>query len=392
MLHFNELFQMNKSPSPAQQQAWQRFSALGFPKQKQEQWRYTNLSRLEKAELAWPQSSSYISSVDLSALGGLDTIWIRNGFSDFSTVKNSSFEIQPIQKVMTSDPTSDNALTHLNLALCSGGVSIQVKASEKRSTLLIVHQSEGAIQSHARNKVIVDANAEVDIVELFLGEEDQSYWSNSVTEIVLQANAKASYAKLQTQSKQAFHTGYTTVRVAKDGLFHGFLLSQGSSLQREEIHAFVEGEGAQVALHGLTIGAGKQHLDTRVNVEHQKGRSESRQIFKSIMGDESRGVFNGRIYIAKDAQHVDSKQMHKGLLLNAHAEIDAKPELEIYADDVKAAHGATVGQLSELETFYLMSRGISRARAVELLTEGFVRDVIGKVKLAAVQDYVRSKC
>lgn len=391
MPHFNELFQMNKNPSPAQQQAWQCFSALGFPKQKQEQWRYTSLARLEKAEFALPQAK-VSTALDLGALSGMETIWIRNGFTDVSGIKNKNLHVRSIQEVMVSDPSSDNALTHLNLALCSGGVAVQVKAGEKRASLLIVNQSEASVQTHVRNQIVIEANAEIDVVELFVGEEGQSYWSNSVTEIILQEGAKVSYAKLQLQSMLAYHTGSTSVRGAKDSEFHGFLLSKGSSLQREELHGHIEGEGAHMALYGLSVGSGKQHLDTRVNVEHQKGRSESRQIFKSIMSDESRGVFNGRIFIAKDAQHVDSKQMHKGLLLSAHAEIDAKPELEIYADDVKAAHGATVGQLSELETFYLMSRGISRAKAVELLTEGFVRDVIGKLKLKAVQDYVRAKC
>ena len=391
MLHFDQLFQQNKTPSSAQQQAWQRFSALGFPKQKQEQWRYTSLARLEKTEFALPTEKANTGVVDLGALSGLQTIWIRNGFVDSSAVQNALLSIRPIQEVMTSTPTSENALTHLNLALCNGGVDIHVKAGEQRTSLLIVHQSSAAMQTHVRNKITVAGGAEFDLIELFVGSE-QEYWSNSVTEIAVGVNAKMSYAKLQTQSLQAFHTGYTTIHVAKDSVFEGFLLSKGSSLQREELHGFINGENAHLALYGLSMGKGKQHLDARINVEHLKGHTQSLQIFKSIMNEEARGVFNGRILIAQDAQKVESKQMHKGLLLSAHAEIDAKPELEIYADDVKAAHGATVGQLSELETFYLMSRGISRARAVDLLTDGFVRDVVGKAKLAVVQEYVRTQC
>jgi len=389
MPHFNELFQQNKNPSPAQQQAWVRFSALGFPKQKQELWRYTSLARLENAVLSLPQVRPE-STPDLGALKGLETIWIQNGFVNASGAK--SFDVRPIQEAWTADSSSDNALTHLNLALCNGGVLVKVAAGDKRSALLIVHQTSSSTQTHVRNKIVVDASAEVDVVELFVGEAGKVYWSNSVTEIVLGANAKMSYAKLQTQSLEAFHTGYTTVRAAKDSVFEGLLFGKGANLQREELHTIVEGENADVSLFGLSIGSGRQHLDTRVNVEHLKGNTQSQQIFKSIMNEDARSVFNGRILIAQDAQHVDSKQMHKGLLLSKHAEIDAKPELEIYADDVKAAHGASVGQLSEIETFYLMSRGVSRAKAVELLTEGFVRDVVNKAKLEVVREYVRTKC
>lgn len=389
MPHFNDLFQQNKNPAPAQQQAWVHFSALGFPKQKQEQWRYTSLARLENAVLSLPQTKP--SSVfDLGPLSGLETVWIQNGFVNANGVK--SFDIRPIQEVFVSDASSDNSLTHLNLALCSGGIFVKVAANGKRATLLLVHQTSSSTQVHVRNKIVVEADAEVDVIELFVGDTDKVYWSNSVTEIALGANAKMSYAKLQTQSLEAFHTGYTIVRADKDSVFEGLLFSKGASLQREEMHAIVEGENTHVSLFGLSMGSRKQHLDTRVNVEHLKGHTESQQTFKSIMNDDARSVFNGRILIAQDAQQVDSKQMHKGLLLSKHAEIDAKPELEIYADDVKAAHGASVGQLSEIETFYLMSRGISRAQAIELLTEGFVRDVVNKAKLEAVREYVRAKC
>lgn len=388
MPHFNELFHLNKNPSPAQQQAWRRFSELGFPKQKQELWRYTSLARLEKEELKFPQVRPG-TRPELGALNGMEVVWIQNGFVNAGAAR--SVEVKSIQDVATSEEKSDNALTHLNLALCNGGVSIRAK-KDRRAQLLIVHQSTGATQVHARNKITVETNAELDVVELFVGDHGQSYWSNSVTEVFLQANAKMSYAKLQLQGDRAFHTGYTTVHVEKDSSFEGFLFGKGSALQREELHATIDGENANVCLYGLSMGTGKQHLDTRINVEHLKGNTQSQQTFKSIMNDDARGVFNGRIFIAQDAQCVDSKQMHKGLLLSKHAEIDAKPELEIYADDVKAAHGASVGQLSELETFYLMSRGISRVRAVELLTEGFVRDVVNRAKLEAVREYVRTSC
>ncbi|MEM7651361.1 MAG: Fe-S cluster assembly protein SufD [Pseudomonadota bacterium] len=230
----------------------------------------------------------------------------------------------------------------------------------------------------AQLKVKLEEGAELTLIERHDGEGE--YWKNRVTDIKLGKNAKLRHIRIQNDSHEAVNTNMVHIGVEQDAVYDGFTLNIGGKLTRHEIHAAINGQNAEVSFNGVNLLNGEQHGDTTILIEHKAPHCQSNQFYRTLLDDKSRGVFQGKVHVHQEAQKTDGYQLANTLLLSPEAEMDTKPELEIYADDVKCSHGATTGQLDEEPLFYLRQRGLNEAQARLLLVQAFVDEVVDKVE------------
>jgi len=222
------------------------------------------------------------------------------------------------------------------------------------------------------------------LIESYVG-LSESYMTNALTEIVQGEGARVERYKLQQEGEKAVHISTLDVHQGHASELVSRCFSLGGGLTRNDVNTLLDGEEAQCTLDGLYLASGRQHVDNHTLIDHARPRATSREFYKGVLAGHARGVFNGRVVVYQDAQHTDAQQTNRNLLLSEDAEVDTKPQLEIYADDVKCSHGATVGQLDEDAVFYLRSRGMDEAGARSLLTYAFAADIIGRVTLAPVR-------
>lgn len=269
---------------------------------------------------------------------------------------------------------------------------------------VVIHKNSGQVCAQAedilftgqdvhlhtpRLKIVLEEGAELTLIERHNGEG--TYWKNMVTEIELADNAKLNHYHLQNDTLDAVHTNMVQIKLGRDAVYDGFALNIGAKLSRHEVKAEIMGQGSTCSFNGVNLLKGAQHGDTTIVVEHQAPHCNSNQFYRSILDDEARCVFQGKVHVHRIAQKTDGYQLSNALLLSEKAEMDAKPELEIYADDVKCSHGATCGQLDEEPLFYLRSRGLNEAQARALMIEAFVAEVADKVGDEAFQAEIKDK-
>ena len=228
-----------------------------------------------------------------------------------------------------------------------------------------------------RLKVVLEEGASLSLVERHEGEG--AYWKNMVTEITVGANARLHHVRVQGDSLEGVNTNMVHITMDRDSYYDGFTLNMGGKMTRHEMHIVMQGANGECHLNGVNMLNGKQHGDTTILIEHQAPHCQSNQFYRTLVDDQSRGVFQGKVHVHKVAQKTDGYQMSNALLLSPQAEMDTKPELEIYADDVLCSHGSTVGQMDEGPLFYLRSRGLNEAEARMLLAQAFVNEVVDKV-------------
>ncbi|MEN9898840.1 MAG: Fe-S cluster assembly protein SufD [Pseudomonadota bacterium] len=382
-----------------------QFEQSGFPSQRLEDWRYTNVSAIEKKQFALASQSE---KLDDHAKHRLATFTLKDcyhcvfvdGFfqASLSTLPES-ITVCAINEAATHHETllapvfnqairAPHGFTHFTNAHFSDGVFVCVNEnSQLDQPLQIIHFATQEAMSATRHVVILQNNAVATLIETFIGVENQAYLTSSVLEIFLHDNADLTLYKVQQDSDKAYHFGGTYIQQADNARFthHNFAL--GSVLARSEIMSHLE-TGAQCELNGLYLGANRQHLDNLTRIVHAKPDAVSREYYKGILNNRARGVFQGRIVVAEDAQRTDSQMNNRNLLLSSDAEIDTKPQLEIYADDVKCAHGVTVGQLDEKSIFYLQSRGIDEDHAKHILTFAFANEMVDKITVPSLRDCV----
>jgi len=245
--------------------------------------------------------------------------------------------------------------------------------------------------THPRVLVILGAHSQASIVETYAGPADTKYFTNTVSEIVVGDHAVLSHVKLQYEGAEAFHLGSTHVDVKRNGTYQSNAISLGGGLVRNDIAAVLNGEGADCTLNGLYCADAQRLVDNHTTIDHAQPHCGSREIYKGILADRARGVFNGKIIVRPDAQKTDAKQTNRALLLSEDARINTKPQLEIFANDVKCTHGAAVGQLDEEALFYLRSRGLSHTAARELLIRAFAADVVNRIPIEALRSNVEER-
>ena len=386
----------------------------GVPRVRVERWKYTNLAALAQTEfevaandagtalpVALPQFfADGIASHRMVFVNGL----FRRELSDLAGLADGA-TVESLADALARDPdalaasfaqrAARDGLEALNTALAADGAVFRLAPGARLERPLVLiflgNAADTPVAFHPRNVIVAGAGSAATLVELHVPAAASSaneavYWSQPVTDIVVGAGAALRHYKSQQESLRAFHLASTTVRVDDAGSYDSFSLAVGGALARNEIAVTLDGPGASCRLDGGYLARGRQHIDNTTEIVHAKPNTTSREAFKGVLDDQGRGVFQGRIVVAKDAQKSDGQQSSRTLLLSDRAEIDAKPELEIYADDVKCSHGATAGELDTDALFYLRARGIGEADARRLLIEAFLGDVLGNIAEPAVRE------
>jgi Fe-S cluster assembly protein SufD len=282
--------------------------------------------------------------------------------------------------------SAQDAFTAVNTAFLDDGALIRVGHDRNGIApihlLFIATRKDGA--AYPRVLVIADQGAQCTLIEDFVGMADGGYFTDAVTEISVGENAQVAHVKLQREAQAAFHIARTSVQVARDGRYSNWSVALGARISRHNLEVMQAGEGTEFSIHGLALIGGRQLADTSSLIDHAHAHGRSRQLHKTVVGGGAHAVFNGKIFVHRNAQQTDSAQQSRNLLLSDKAHVDTKPQLEIFADDVKCAHGATVGQIEADELFYLKSRGLSDATARNLLTYAFAAEIIERIPVKSL--------
>ncbi len=397
---------------PVRQAAMARTSELGFPTVRDEDWKFTNVSPIAKMSFSATTKGATISADELAPFVFKDRESARLVFVNGRYVPELSDSCsQPGGVIACSLADSvrfnrelvelhlakhvkyeTDFFSALNTAFIEDGSFVYVPSGaivEKPIHIIYVAtRTEAPIATHPRNLVIVGANADVGIIEEYVSLGGEQYFSNVVSEVIAGENSVVEHYRVERESTKAFNVGTVKVHLDRSSnvACHGAFL--GGGIVRNNVHPVLAGEGAHCLINGLFMTDGRQHIDNFMHVEHASPHCDSRQFYNGILNDSSSGVFSGRIVVHKDAQKTDAKQTNRNLLLTDRASVDSKPQLEIYADDVKCTHGATIGQLDQEAVFYLRSRGISEEMARTLLLFGFATENLERMRLPYIRKYV----
>lgn len=364
-------------------EAAERFAKLGWPTTRIEEWRYTNLGPLQK--VAW-RTDDAPEAVDLpftyASRAAMELVFVNGRLVSGENIYRGDADVNLAD-------WERNALVALNLANRQDGARIVIPDGavvDGFIHLLFIGKGDG-IWAHPHNTIVVGRNAQVAIVESYAG--TGAYFTNTVTEIVAHESAVVDHYKVECESREAFHIGNIFIRQERAANVTSRNIAIGGALARTETHVALAGVGASVALDGLFAGTGTQHLDNRTVVDHIEPHCESLELYKGILDENARGVFDGRIIVRPDAQKTVSRQVNRNLLLSETAVVDSKPTLEIHNDDVKCNHGSTIGQIEAEPLFYLRSRGIGEEEARNLLVYAFASELVDRMKIEPVREQIR---
>ena len=399
--------------SDVRRRAFERFGALGLPTTRHEDWKYTNVSALERRPLHFapmPESGAAADRSrlrDAAAFAAIDAhtpvlVFVNGRFapalSRTAGLGDRAFvgsiaqaldtmpeRLQPL--IAARAEAAANGFAALNSAFFGDGYVVALPdgvALEAPLHVLFI-ADEPELASQPFNVVIADAGSRCEIVEHFIGLNDAFYLTNTSTHIVVAQDASVVHHRLQQEGPKAFHIASVTAVQQRASRFASHAFAFGAALSRADIATVLDAEDAHATLNGLYVVSGRQHVDHHTRIDHAKPRGTSRETYRGLLDGAARGVFNGKVVVHPDAQRTDTHQASHNLLLSRDAEADTKPQLEIYADDVKCTHGATVGQLDDNQLFYLRARGIDEPVARALLCRAFARDVVEPVAIRALR-------
>ena len=395
--------------------AFERFSALGMPTKRLERWRFTNVAPIAGTAftLATPAEKA-VAKVDAAphALSGVGArLTFINGryvapASDLARLP-AGVEVGSLADVLASESgvlravvnahlgseagIDDEPFTALNTALLHDGAVVHVQANtvveEPIQLLFVTSPPEGGapVMTHPRVLIVAGENSQVRLVESYGGGGESPYLTNAVTEVVAGAAAVVDHYKLVRESFSGYHIAAMHVRLARAANFSSHAVTLGGAIVRNDAQATLDGEGVECTLNGLYVANGRRLIDNHTTIRHAKPHCSSHELYKGIIDDQARAVFNGKIIVAIDAQKTDAKQTNKALLLSEDAQINTKPELEIFADDVKCTHGATVGQLDDDALFYLRARGLGLEQARSVLIHAFAGDLLNRIAVEPIR-------
>ncbi|KAF0247177.1 MAG: Fe-S cluster assembly protein [Planctomycetota bacterium] len=388
------------------------FRERGFPTTADEEWRYTSVETLVKTgfrQSLEPKKDSLVAntakmftfglekaprlvmvdgffSPELSSLEGLPSGVIACSLAE-ALEKHRALVEPRLGKLAKPGAT---AFTALNTALFQDGAFVYVPDGKLVETpLLVLHLShESYLASHPRHLFVLGAGAQLPIVEAYASPSCDLYFTNVVTEIDLGRGARLPSVRIEAESGNSFHVANTQARLAEGSFFQECSAVTGAEFFRHDLGAFLAGERAEAQMFGLSIASGHQHIDHHTVIDHAVPNCPSREFYKSILNGRAHVVFNGKVFVREDAQKTDAKQTNKNLLLSDDARVDTKPQLEIFADDVKCTHGATVGQLDEEMVFYCRTRGLAPEVARGILTYAFARDVLVNFAIPETREWL----
>jgi len=380
----------------------ERFAALGFPTTKNEDWHFTSPSAIAEREFTFDAGrSGRVGKADLEAFGfGSDwhTMVFVNGryAAELSSISGiePGVRLLPLADAWTAAPdlakrvgtvVSDQpTFTALNSAFMPDGAVLHVPKDVAVGTpihlVFVVDGADAGRVTYPRNLLVVERGAKTTVVESYVGLTDSSYFTNAVTEVAVGDGAALNHFKIQREAPRAYHVGTVEAKQGRDSHFVSFSFATGGALTRTNIYTRLMGEGCGATLNGLYMLDAEQHCDHQTKIEHVAPNCFSREVYKGVLDGKSHGVFNGKVYVHPEAQKTDGKQTNNTLLLSKDAQMDTKPQLEIFADDVKCTHGATVGKLDEAALFYMKSRGVDADTAKRLLIYAFAADVLETIE------------
>lgn len=374
-----------------QSQALADLDSSGFPNRSNEEWKYTNVDALLKQPFTVPNKTLATTNPQIADIPVSQQILIQNGLISGIDLVNKTLpegvlvlsladalerHSELVKPYLGTILKPEHGFHFLNTAMLHCGVFIYIPAGIcVNEPIALIHLQNQLNQAmYLRHLIVAEAGSQVTVIEDYQGSEELTYLTNSVTEIWVGENARLTHCKLQRESKAAYHLGHLSVQQAACSDFASHSLSLGGKCVRSDISLYLQAEKAHCLMNGIYAPADGQHVDHHTTVNHLVPNCTSEQDYKGILTGRSRAVFNGKVIVAQDAQHTNAKQQNKNLVLSANAEIDTKPQLEIFADDVLCSHGATVGQLDEEAVFYLATRGIGREEASHYLIHAFARD------------------
>jgi Fe-S cluster assembly protein SufD len=372
-----------------------RFEHLGWPTPELEEWRYTNLAPI--ARVPWKGGGETPSPVlpTLAGRAALELVFVngrfvsRTGGVQASVTNLLSANGLVGQHLGKYADFEQHAMVALNTAHMQDGAVIEIPANTVVDGFvhLLFLSSGDQTWSHPRNLIVARRNSQVAIVETYAG--SGKYFTNAVTEIVAEDGAIVDHYKLECESREAFHVGTTQVHQGRSSSVSARNVAVGGGLVRNEVNGVLTGEGANLLLDGLFVLTGEQHVDNHTVIDHASPHCESYELYKGILDQSARGIFDGRIIVRPNAAKTVSRQENRNLLLSESAVIDSKPTLEIHNDDVKCNHGSTIGQLEDEPLFYLRSRGLSEDEARNLLVYAFASEIVDRMKIDPVREQVR---
>mgnify|MGYP000294091154 CR=1 FL=1 len=379
--------------------ALKEFNNSGVPAKKEEDWKYTSLWDFSQQEFTHSSQKNTLSVTDVEKLALLNQAYrivIVDG--EFSSTL-SSFEdlaegvvitslmdgLAPVETHLGQQIDIEKAgFNALNTLMMNDGVVITVAADvhvEKPIELLVINSgTTDNLAIHNRHLIVLEKNSQATVIEHYVGLKDIAAFTNVVTEVVLAEQTQLNHYKLQQESSKTIHIATLAAKQAAGSQWISSSISLGAKLARNDVHTQLLGEQAHVQMDGLYLPINEQHVDFHTRIDHAVPNTTSEELFKGVLDDDSHAVFNGKVIVHKDAQKTDANQQNHNLLLSRACAIDSKPEMEIYADDVKCAHGSTVGQLNEDHLFFLRARGLDEVSARSLLTYAFAVDVLDRIE------------
>ncbi|MBI3107757.1 MAG: Fe-S cluster assembly protein SufD [Candidatus Rokubacteria bacterium] len=391
-----------------------RFAERGLPTRRDEEWKYTSIAPITATAFDFEADAidDGVTEVTLAPFC-LSPEWSRlvfvNGRYSARLSTTGSLprgaRIESLGEVLITDaemlrPYLDvsasaggaDAFAALNTAFWRDGAFVHVPASANLAVpvhLLFVATVPGVARvDHPRSLIVLEPGSQATLVESYVTLGEGAYLTNAMTDIMVGVGASLEHYKIQLDGPRAFHVGRAQVRQARSSRVGSCSVTFGGRLVRNEVHAHLGAEAASCTLDGLFVIGGRQHVDTHTIIDHAAPRARSRQLYKGVLDGQARGVFNGRVIVRPGANGTDAHQTNKNLLLSDEVEVDSKPQLEIFADDVKCSHGAADGQLAADAVFYLKSRGLDEATAMMLLTFGFANEVLGRVRVEALRAWL----
>ncbi len=393
--------------------ALREFEQEGFPTTRQEEWRFTNVKPLAQtpfmvsggAQLQQPEVETFLFPGWQKPL-----IVLVNGRFDRELSRNwqdiPGVDVIPLKQVLDEDKTLFNAyltkivqdhetvFSRLNSAFMHDGVCLHINDKVRvQEEIHIVHVMKGGekpLAAYPRNLIIAGKGSEACLIETFHSSGAGVTFTDMVSEVFVGENARLKHYRIQNESPEAFHVSNTAVSQKENSNYKSVTFTFGGRLVRNNISTALNGQGIESTLNGLYMVRDKQLIDNHTFIDHARAHCDSHELYRGILRDSARAVFSGKILVRPDAQKTDAKQSNNCLLLSDEARVDTKPQLEIYADDVKCTHGATVGQLDEEAAFYLRARGIPRHKATGILTYAFAEEIIAAIEVAEVRDAVHA--
>lgn len=390
--------------------AMDRFELLGFPTVRDEEWKYTNLAQLAKEEFSHSIEPSSLTAEDVAQFSFPETsnsnLVLING-----VLRNDLSKVNALEKVVATDlftaigdarynkivrsylarnaTYNDRGLTALNTAFLQSGVFVLIpKDVQLESPLQITFVADATVSESVqfpRVLVVAEENSSAKLVESFVSVGAHRHFTNAVVEIVAKDGARLEHCRLQDEHLNSYHVASSSIELGRASSYNSTAINLGGQLTRHDVSVVMNHEGAECWVDGLYVVGENQHSDTHSVIDHKQPNCKSHQLYKGILDGNGRAVFNGKIFVREGAQKTDALQTNKNLLLSPHARVDTKPQLEIYADDVKCAHGAAVGQIDPDELFYLQTRAINPELGKSLLTYGFAEEVIQKIGIESIR-------